>query len=180
MFSPFLFNAHCPREGSPAVLAATITLGLLAGCSSGDTAPIEVSSREAIASVRVSEVSVSSETPRPNPRLEATLKQTLESTMTRCARGTIDHRLEVIVVDFEDQDVGKTILIGDEIELEGRARLVRLADETRTGEFYVSASFFWGGVLGAALMSNAEKRLSEDFAARLCKDVFGVEIKASG
>jgi len=37
-----------------------------------------------------------------------------------------------------------------------------------------------GGFLGAAMMSNAERKLSEDFAEKVCSDVFGVEVKKKG
>jgi len=70
------------------------------------------------------EVAVALDTPRPNPALQAALKAELESTMPRCARGPADHRLEVTVTVFEDQNVAQAVLIGDEIELAGKVRLV--------------------------------------------------------
>lgn len=116
------------------------------------------------------------QTPKPNPQLEAAMKLALEGAMPRCAKGSADHRLDVTITDFEDQDVAKAILVGDEIEVEGRAKFTNVATETITGEYYVQNSFFWGGFIGAAMMSDAEKQLSEDFAANLCEEVFDVKI----
>ena len=38
-------------------------------------------------------------------------------------------------------------------------------------------SFAWGGFLGAAMMSDAEKSLSDGFAKQLCKEVFSKDLK---
>ncbi|WP_375594236.1 hypothetical protein ABWI00_19640 [Algihabitans albus] len=56
---------------------------------------------------------------------------------TTCATGTVPYRLDVRVLDFEDQNVGQAIMVG------------------------------------AAMMSDAEKSLSREFAVSVCEEVFG-------
>lgn len=166
------------HRGGHATLA--IAAIALAGCASSDVTGVNVGAQDKVSAIRVAAVSVTMETPKPNPKLEAALKGELEKTMPRCAAGAIDHRMEVAVTDFEDQDVAKAILIGDEIELQARVRFVDTATETPTGEYFVENSFFWGGILGAAMMSEAERKLSQDFAENVCEEIFYVKLKASG
>lgn len=163
------------RRATLAVAALT-----LAGCASSDVTGVNVVAQDKVSAIRVASVNVTMETPKPNPMLEASLKSELEKTMPRCATGTTDHRMEVAVTDFEDQDVAKAILIGDEIELQARVRFVDAATETSTGEYFVENSFFWGGFLGAAMMSEAERKLSQDFAENVCEEIFNVKLKSSG
>lgn len=167
------------RPNTPAhVRAALVILPLvLSACASSDVTGIGSATQDQIRGIRVSEVNVTLETPKPNPVLQATLKEELEKAMPLCAKGTVDHRMDVAITDFEDQDVGKAIMIGDEIELEGRVTFSDAATGTKTSEFYVENSFFWGGFLGAAMMSDAERKLSKDFAENLCEEVFGVKLK---
>ncbi len=155
----------------PALLCAAALLGL-ASCASSDVSSIKAASQDEIQSIRVSEVNVTLATPKPNDALEAALREELESAMPLCATGTVEHRLDVIVTDFESQHVGKAIFLGDEIELEGRAEFTELASGQQTGAYFVENSFAWGGFIGAAMMSDAEVSLSKGFAEQLCKKVF--------
>lgn len=155
----------------PTLLCAAALLGL-ASCASSDVSSIKAASQEEIRSIRVSEVNVTLATPKPNDALEAALREELESAMPLCATGTVEHRLDVIVTDFESQHVGKAIFLGDEIELEGRAEFTELASGQQTGAYFVENSFAWGGFIGAAMMSDAEVSLSKGFAEQLCKNVF--------
>jgi len=159
----------------PVLLAAGTLLGLSA-CASSDVSSIKAASEEQIHDIRVSEIVVTLSTPKPNPALQAALQEELESAMPLCATGAVDHRLDVVVTDFEEQDVGKAIFLGDEIELEGRADFVDLASGQQTGSYFVANSFAWGGFIGAAMMSDAEKSLSEGFAKQICKEVFGKDL----
>lgn len=161
----------------PALLGFAATLGLSA-CASSDVSSIKAASQEQIQGIRVSEVTVVMATAKPNPNLKAALEAELEKAMPLCATGDTDHRLDVTVTDFEEQDVGKAIFLGDEIELEGRAEFVHLATGLQTGAYYVENSFAWGGFIGAAMMSDAEESLSEDFANQVCKEVFGKDLTA--
>jgi hypothetical protein len=149
---------------------------VLSACASGGVTGINAASHDKVSSIKVSEVNVTMETPKPNPLLEATLEEELTKTMPLCAKGKVAHRMDVAITDFDDQDVGKAIMIGDEIELEGRVTFTEVATEAKTGEYYVENSFFWGGFLGAAMMSDAERRLSKDFAESLCEELFGVKL----
>jgi hypothetical protein len=160
-----------------AALGVSTLLGLSA-CASSDVSSIKAASQEQIHSIRVSEVNVSLATAKPNPTLQAALKEELEKSMPLCATGDVDHRLDVTVTDFEEQDVGKAIFLGDEIELEGRAEFVHLTTGLQTSAYYVENSFAWGGFIGAAMMSDAEKSLSEGFAKQICKEVFEKDLAA--
>jgi hypothetical protein len=159
-----------------------IILGALAlavsACSSADVSAINTASPEQISGVSVSEVEVKFATPRPHPGLKAALESRLRTAMPTCATGNVAHRMQVTVTDFEDQNVAKSILIGDEIELAGRVELIDAASGVQTGEYFVTRSFFWGGFIGAAMMSDAEESLSDSFTESVCGEVFGVEYKA--
>ncbi|MEO3430687.1 hypothetical protein AAFN88_17670 [Pelagibius sp. CAU 1746] len=139
-------------------------------------ASIKAASKDQIHDIRVSEVTVSVETPKPHPDLQAALKKELEAAMPVCAKGNADHSLNVVITDFEDQDVGKAIFLGDEIELKGRAEFNSVASGEQTGAYFLENSFAWGGFLGAAMMSDAEISLSKGFAENLCKEVFDVDL----
>ena len=154
---------------------AAILLALTA-CASSDVSSIKAASQDQIAGIRVSQVTVILATPKPNDALQAALKEELEKAMPLCATGTVDHRLDVTVTDFESQDVGKAIFLGDEIELEGRADFIETASGNQTGSYFVENSFAWGGFIGAAMMSDAEKSLSDGFAKQVCKEVFGKDL----
>ena len=155
-----------------------LTCLVLAACASSDVSGIDVATPEEISNIRVSEVNVTMQIPKPNPRLQTTLKDQLEQAMPRCATGGVDHRMDVVITDFEEADVGKAIFLGDEIELEGRVGLIEAATGEKKGEYYVSNSFFWGGLVGAAMMADAEKSLSKDFASNVCKELFGVNLQS--
>lgn len=151
---------------------------LLSGCASSDVATFKAATTNDVRNIRVTEVKVTLETPKPNPLLRATLMEELEKALPGCASGLVDHRMDVAVVNFEDQNVAQAVLIGDDIELAARVKFTNLTSNEVTGEYYLENSFFWGGFLGAAMMSNAERSLSRDFTESLCDEVFGVKLKA--
>lgn len=162
---------------SPRWLVLGIAALTVSACASADVATINGASQDQISSIQVSEVNVLIETPRPAPALQATLTDELRKTMPICATGTIAHKMNVTITEFDEQNVAKAIFIGDEIELGGRIELVDSSTETQTGEYYVNRSFFWGGFIGAAMMSNPERSLSEGFAETICGEVFGIKLK---
>lgn len=158
--------------------ASVLLATAVSACASSDVTGVSSATHDQIRNITVSNVSVTMDLPKPNPKLQAALKEELERAMPRCATGQVPHRMHVAITDFEDQDVAKSILIGDEIELAGRVTFIDAAADVTTGEYYVENSFFWGGFLGAAMMSDAERKLSKDFAANLCEELFGVTFKA--
>ena len=159
-----------------------IVLGLLAltasACASADVSAIKVASPEQLNSVSVSTVEVQFATPRPHEGLKSILEDRLRKAMPTCATGSVAHRMLVTVTDFEDQNVAKSIFVGDEIELAGRVELLDAASGAQTGEYFVTRTFFWGGLVGAAMMSDAEASLSDSFTESVCKEVFGVDYKS--
>ena len=167
-----------PRNRLLPLVPVAIALALSA-CASSDVSAIKGASSVEIDTIRVSDVAVELDIPKPSPGLKAALKDELEKAMPYCATGSVDHRMNVTVTDFEEQDVAKSIFIGDEIELEGTVEFVNAATGTSTGEYYVSNSFFWGGFIGAAMMSDAEQSLSEDFAENMCEELFDVDLEAA-
>ena len=174
-----MFPSTSPRATlltrSARTLVPLALLGLSA-CTSAEVSSISAASKDQIQSIRVSEVNVVLATAKPSPELQAALKQELEKSMPLCARGGIDHRLDVTITDYEEQDVGKAIFLGDEIELEGRAEFIDLASDSQTGAYFVENSFAWGGLIGAAMMSDAEISLSKGFAEQICDEVFDVDL----
>ena len=175
-----MFSHSRPRFAFTARrLAAPFCAGALLGlsaCASAEVSSIKAADADQISSIRVAEINVTIDTVKPNEELKLALQEELEEAMPLCATGTVDHHLNVTVTDFESQDVGKAIFIGDEIELEGRAEFVDVASGAQTGAYFVENSFAWGGFIGAAMMSDAEESLSEGFAKQLCKEVFGKDL----
>lgn len=163
------------RAAAPAAALALAGL-LLSACASSDVAAIKMASQDQIRGIQVSEINVVIATPKPNPQLQTILTEELTEAMPVCAVGQNGHRMEVTITDFEDQDVAKAILIGDEIELKGRVALVEVATGEQIGEYFVERSMFWGGFVGAAVMSDAERQLSESFTESVCEEVFGVKL----
>ena len=99
-------------RGSAIGLAlAAVTLG---ACASADVSAVDRASDAEISSIKVSDVSVAVDTAKPNPHLEAALRDELKKTLPTCATGDKAHNVDVTVTDFEDQNVAKAIFIGDE------------------------------------------------------------------
>jgi hypothetical protein len=168
---------HFLENLSPRLLALGFAAVTLSACASADVSAIKVASQDQIHSIMVSDVDVVIDTPKPYPALKAALASKLTETVPKCATGTTAHSMKVTVREFEEQNVAKAIFIGDEIELGGTVELIDAASGDQTGEYYVKRSFFWGGFIGAAMMSDAEVNLSQKFAESICSDVFGVNIE---
>lgn len=158
-------------------VALGFAAALLSACASADVSAIKRVDQAQINAIKVTEVNVTVETPKPHPQLKAALAEELSQSIPECSTGDTAHIMNVAVVDFEEQDVAKSIFIGDEIELSGRVELLDAASGEKIGEYFVDRSFFWGGVVGAAMMSDAERSLSEGFAESVCEEVFGVAPK---
>ena len=152
-------------------VAAGMACAVLAACASSDLVKVQPGSRGQIDSISVSQVEVHIQTPRPYPKLRTALLQELQAQLATCARGNTPHVARVTITEFEEQNVAKSILIGDEIELGGKVQFVNAGSGAQAGEYYVKESFYWGGLVGAAIMSNATKNLSRDFAKSVCNKV---------
>ena len=162
------------RNG-PHLAAVLLSALLLSACASADVSVIDHASEAEIRSIRVSEVAVNVNTAKPNPALKAALESELRDKLPVCARGNTDHRMDVDINDFEEANFGQAVLVGDEIELSGRVILTDAAQGQQTAEYYVERSFFWGGLIGAAMMSDPEATLSKGFTESVCEEVFGVD-----
>ena len=127
--------------------------------------------------VVVSDITVILAVPKPNPQLQAILTEELRKAMPTCAKGDRAHRLKVTVTEFKEANAAKAVLIGDDIELKGRVEFTDATTGVNTGEYFVENSFFWGGLVGAAMMSDAERSLSEGYAQHICEKVFGAKPK---
>ena len=123
--------------------------------------------------MQISEILVEVDTNRPNQELARELESKLRQATSACATGTVPYRMDVRVLDFEDQNVGQAIMVGDAIELKGRVELTEVATGRSAGDYYIEHSFYWGGLIGAAMLSDAEKSLSREFAVSVCEEVFG-------
>lgn len=146
---------------------------LLTACASSEFEAVQAIGAAEVSSVRIAEIQVEVDTNRPNQELVQELSSNLRQATSTCATGTVPYRMDVRVLDFEDQNVGQAIMVGDAIELKGRVELTEIATGRSAGEYYLEQSFYWGGLIGAAMMSDAEKSLSREFAASVCEEVFG-------
>ncbi len=160
-------------SATTARVAAILAPLLLTACASSEFEAVKAIGAAEVSSVRISEILVEVDTSRPNQELMRELKSNLRRATSVCATGTVPYRMEVRVLDFEDQNVGQSIMVGDAIELKGRVELTEVATDRSAGDYYIEQSFYWGGLIGAAMMSDAEKSLSREFASSVCEDVFG-------
>ena len=169
----FRFNGRLPRR---VALSAVVAL-TLAACASSDVSKISGASPEEIGEIDVSDIDLAVETANPNQALLTRLGYELRKATDLCATGSRPHGMKVTVTEFEEQDPATAFLIGDSIELAGRVELFDEATGAQTGAYVVTRSFSAMGIHGAIVMSDAEARLSEDFAASVCEEVFGRELE---
>ena len=156
----------------PSATALGVAAIALSACTSAEVSAIKAASQDQIRSVRVSEIAVKTSSPTTNSTLEAALEAELRGRMQECATGSVDHRMDVTIVDFEEASLGQAIFLADEIELKGRVELTEVATGNKAGEYFVERSFAWGGIMGAAMMADPENSMSEGFADSVCEDIF--------
>lgn len=104
------------------------------------------------------------------------LKADLEKALPQCATGPNAADLYVRVDNFRSVDGLATVLIAGEISMDALFELRDPANDQLIGEYYMSVYDAAAGLLGAAKLSGADKKLPNSMAASVCEQVFGVKL----
>ena len=146
---------------------------MVSACASGSGSsaiqplPAELASNARIASVSVvgiPEQGVSDE-------FETVFETRVQSQLNKCAAGTEPLTVEISLDTFDRANPAVTWLIADQNEIAGIARLTD-ASGNLVGEYLIKRAFMASGLVGIALMAQAEEQMSNAFGEELCKQAF--------
>jgi hypothetical protein len=107
-----------------------------------------------------------------SPQFKDMLTAHLREETSKCARGNQPLKLEVAVSDLTEQNPGMTFLAGNSDKIKGSARLTDPTTNQVVGDYDISHSFGAGGLLGIAILSGAEDKMSDAFAQEVCSRAF--------
>ncbi|HYC04667.1 MAG TPA: hypothetical protein VED40_15335 [Azospirillaceae bacterium] len=153
------------------ILIAAGAAALLSGCAT-PVKTVQSLPADRIAEFAVADVGVELAVQEARATLPEKLKAALNTTLPGCAKGTVPVKMTVRVDSYKEQDGLKTILIGDMTQLAGLVKFIDPKDGTVLGEYFVDQMQGGGGLLGMAIMADAETKLSQGFADQVCKEVF--------
>jgi len=146
---------------------------MVSACASGSGSsviqplPADLVSNARIASVSVigiPEQGVSDE-------FETIFETRVQSQLNECAGGTQPLTVEISLDTFDRANPAMTWLIADQNEIAGIARLSD-ASGNLVGEYLIKRAFVASGLVGIALMAQAEEQMSNAFGEELCKQAF--------
>ena len=132
---------------------------------SSDLAPGQVKT------LHVADVAVEVRSPGAPASLGPTLRNAIRALTSRCATGATPIALRVSIENFKTQEGVATFLVGGQIQLAGPVKLVDSGTGAVRAEYYVDQNKA-GGLIGLAQLSDAENRLSTEFAESICKEIF--------
>lgn len=150
----------------PVALAALTLAGCLNLSHSSTVQPLA-------AAGHVEEITVSHEgvkTPL-SPDFDEKLKARLKVRLDKCATGPQALRLEARVYQVNKANVLFTALVLGENKVLGDARLIDPASGQTVGDYKIGRTIIGRG-LAVLQMAEAEKQLSDAFAAEVCKQAF--------
>ncbi len=155
-----------PLLAVPAVL-------ILAACSSaGGTSVVTPLPSALVQSTRVASVGLyGAPAQSVSENFAETFQSGVQAKLDECATGTTPLTLEVNLTMFDKANPAMTWLLADANRISGTARL-RNASGTVVGEYQISRQFAASGLIGIAMMANAETQMSEAFGAEVCKQAF--------
>lgn len=112
----------------------------------------------------------------PEGQVSAEFEQVFQTGMAEalgeCATGDTPLNLEVNLHQFERANPAMTWLLADSNNIAGTVRVIDPSSGAAVGEYEISRSFSASGLLGVALMSQAEEQMSKMFGEELCKRAF--------
>ncbi|MES2861120.1 MAG: hypothetical protein V4701_06580 [Pseudomonadota bacterium] len=100
-----------------------------------------------------------------------TFQSGVQAKLDECATGTTPLTLDVTLTMFDKANPAMTWLIADANRISGTARL-RDASGAVVGEYQISRQFAASGLIGIAMMANAESQMSDAFGSEVCKQAF--------
>ena len=146
---------------------------ILSACSSaGGTSVTTPLPSALVHSTRVASVALNG---APAEGVSETFTETFQSgvqaKLNECATGSTPLTLEVTLTMFDKANPAMTWLLADANRISGTARL-RDGSGTVVAEYQISRQFAASGLIGIAMMANAENQMSEAFGAEVCKQAF--------
>ncbi|HEY1506328.1 MAG TPA: hypothetical protein VGF92_18635 [Stellaceae bacterium] len=153
------------------VWAASLA-ALVSGCTYSSSEAVKTLPPELAKNAKVVDITVLSVPANVSPQFKDMLTAHLRDETAKCARGAQPLKLEVAVSDFTAQDPGMTFLAGSSDKIKGSARLIDPSTNQVVGDYDISHSFGAGGLLGMALLSAGENKMSDAFAEEVCSRAF--------
>ncbi|MFC7377411.1 hypothetical protein [Brevundimonas sp. GCM10030266] len=147
---------------------------MLTACASGSgSAPIQPLPQALRTGARVVSVNVDNIPERGVSAEFGQVFQTrVQTALNECATGQQPLTLEISLDTFDRANAAMTWLISDQNSIAGIARL-KDSSGNLVGEYLIRRVFTAGGLVGIALMSQAEEQMSDAFGEELCKQAFG-------
>lgn len=153
------------------VIAGAMALLLVGGCVS-PVKPLTEIPKDILPNVGVAKITV---TAVPGeavpPEVLGFAREAIEREVRNCAKGAQAMEIEVRLDSFKRRNAAATILIGDSNSLTGEVKFKAQDGGQVVGHYYVEEVQGGGGLLGLAMMSNAESAMSDRFARRICSDI---------
>ena len=151
-------------------LAAALTVS---ACASGSgSSAIQPLPADLAANARVAGVSVVGiPQDRVSGEFQTVFQSRVQSQLNKCAAGTEPLTVEISLDSFDRANPAMTWLIADQNEIAGIARLTD-ASGNLVGEYLIKRTFVASGLVGIALMAQAEEQMSDAFGEELCKQAF--------
>ena len=100
-----------------------------------------------------------------------TFQAGVQKELDKCAKGDTPLTLDVTLTMFDRANPAMTWLIADANRISGTAHLID-ASGAVVGEYQISRQFAASGLIGVAMMANAEDQMSAAFGAEVCKQAF--------
>lgn len=151
------------------VIAATCAL--TAACASS-VDPRTTMTPDQAAQLQPGRITVDVQVPDARKTLPETLRASLTNTLATCMTGAMPANINVRVDNYKEQNGAMTVLLGDSISLVGLVTFTDAQSGGLLGEYRVSEVTAGAGVVGLAILADAENSLSKDFSGRICKEVF--------
>lgn len=154
-------------------LLAIPAILLVAACSSAGGTSVTTALPSALAqSARVSAVTLQGAPAQGvSENFTETFQSGVQAKLNECATGSTPLTLQVTLTMFDKANPAMTWLIADANRISGTARLMD-ASGAVVGEYQISRQFAASGLIGIAMMANAETQMSEAFGAEVCKQAF--------
>lgn len=92
--------------------------------------------------------------------------------LDECAKGSTPLTLDVTLTDFDRANPAMTWLVADSNTINGTARLLDASGQV-VGEYVIARRMSGAGLIGIAMMAQAEDQMSAAFGAEVCKQAFG-------
>jgi hypothetical protein len=160
---------------------AFVLAALMAGCICltgcvNPVKPVQGLPADEVSRTTVTKVAITGG-PEVPEEVKVNLQAALEKHLANCtAGGNLGRALLVRVDNFKKRNAGAVMLLGDSNNLAGQVRFVDPADPNKmVGEYYIDEVQAGGGLIGLAILENAEKNMPERFAKSVCKRIFNKE-----